>query len=208
MAYEVMSPTYRIQEAEPGATEAGNPGRLILVTLSGEVSAPLMDLLAHLLRWGLPRVLYLDGANAFDPHRLVRAARQRGLQPRGALSRIHLSRAFTCHQLEALVGEQLEERLQGARGDGVVVGGITELFLDEAVSLAEARAVLARTLRRLQVVSRAGHQVLLTHHSTPEERTRLPAFLPLLHQRADRWVRLIRPAGDREPLRFLPMERS
>ena len=48
-------------------------------------------------------VLYVDAANAFDPYLLSRLARDAGRPPKAILQRLHLSRAFTCHQLEAIL---------------------------------------------------------------------------------------------------------
>ena len=52
-------------------------------------------------------VLYVDGANAFDPYILSALARDAGQPPRAVMQRLHLTRAFTCHQLETLIVERL-----------------------------------------------------------------------------------------------------
>jgi len=46
-------------------------------------------------------VLVVDAVNAFDPYRLVREARERGLSRAAALRRVRVARAFTSHQLVA-----------------------------------------------------------------------------------------------------------
>ncbi|MGH9830850.1 MAG: hypothetical protein ACREDR_47190, partial [Blastocatellia bacterium] len=45
------------------------------------------------------RVLYLDGANRFDPLLLMRLARQRGYDVQEFNRNIRIARAFTCFQL-------------------------------------------------------------------------------------------------------------
>ena len=44
-------------------------------------------------------VLYLAGANVFDPFLVGRLAKAGRVAPARALQQIHISRAFTCHQM-------------------------------------------------------------------------------------------------------------
>jgi hypothetical protein len=47
--------------------------------------------------------IFMDGGNSFNPYALSRLAKSFGAEPRKVLSRIHVARAFTEYQLEALV---------------------------------------------------------------------------------------------------------
>jgi hypothetical protein len=82
-------------------------------------------------------VLVVDAANAFDPYRLVREARGRGISWAAALSRVQVARAFTSHQLVRLLKEELTRQLEPQ--SLVLVLGPVSLFYDEQIPLAERR---------------------------------------------------------------------
>ncbi len=48
--------------------------------------------------------VFIDGWNSFNPYVLSRIAKSSGTEPRKVLSRIHVARAFTEYQMDALVG--------------------------------------------------------------------------------------------------------
>ncbi|HUO34315.1 MAG TPA: hypothetical protein VMU43_04935 [Candidatus Acidoferrum sp.] len=95
------------------------------------------------------RVLYLDGANRFDPLLLVRLARQRGKDARGFNRNIRVARAFTCFQLTELLC-RAPRLLEGFPADVVMVTALPELYFDEDVHEADAIASFHRGLRALQ----------------------------------------------------------
>jgi len=82
-------------------------------------------------------VLVVDAANAFDPYRLVREARGRGISRAAALRRVRVARAFTSHQLVRLLKEEFPEELEPL--SLVLVLGPVSLFYDEQIPLAERR---------------------------------------------------------------------
>ena len=47
--------------------------------------------------------IFVDGGNSFNPYSLSRIAKSFGAEPRKVLSRIHIARAFTEYQMEALI---------------------------------------------------------------------------------------------------------
>jgi hypothetical protein len=111
------------------------PGRAAF--LWGEPFRPLVAVAAA---WGVARgagVLVVDAANAFDPYRMVREARGRGISRALALSRVRVARAFTSHQLVRLLKEELPGELESL--SLVLVLGPVSLFYDEQVPLAERR---------------------------------------------------------------------
>jgi len=115
------------------------PGRAVL--LWGE---PFRPLVAAAAAWGVARgarVLVVDAANAFDPYRLVREARARGLPRAVALSRVRVARAFTSHQLVRLLKEELPGELKPV--SLLLVLGPVSLFYDEQIPLAERRRLFA-----------------------------------------------------------------
>jgi hypothetical protein len=132
-------------------------------TLTGQSPVQKVTGLAHyFLTTPLLRgetVLVLDAANSFNPHRLASLARRRGSStPSGMnaatlakayLERVRLSRAFTCFQLAELIERTpAAARRTGARR--VVLTGVPDIFDDEELSDAEARAVFRRALARLR----------------------------------------------------------
>ena len=114
------------------------------------------------------RVLYLDGANAFDPYIPARMARESGLDPRQVLDRLFVSRAFTCHQLETLMVDRLEAAIRRHRPGLLVISGWGHLFHDENVPLKEAVRLLEATARSARHLAERGTPVLATHEDGPK----------------------------------------
>lgn len=88
------------------------------------------------------RVAVLDGGNRFNPYALARAAQERGRPPRELLSRVLVSRAFTCFQMDALAARPLP-------APRAVVLSMLDLFLEEAVAFSTAQLLLRRTAASL-----------------------------------------------------------
>jgi hypothetical protein len=154
-----------------------------------------------LLREG--RVLYVDGANAFDPYTLVRIARRAGTDARGLLSRLKVTRAFTCHQLETLLCERLAAAVVAERPALVVVAGWSDLFHDENVPEREAMRLLERTARAVQSVAARAVPVLGTHLTEPET-GRLPRLTACLTAAAEGVIAVSREEGEVRLTRVKP----
>ncbi len=56
--------------------------------------------------------LFLDGGNSFNPYSVSKIAKYLGEEPRYVLSRIHVARAFTEYQVEALIHGLLDALAQ------------------------------------------------------------------------------------------------
>jgi hypothetical protein len=111
----------------------------------------------------------VDGGNCFDPVAFSTHARRHGIDPEAVLDRIRITRAFTIHQLEAVVTEMLPPLVERDPRPLVAVLGLDHLFLEESLPLRERRQVLghiAGTLRDL----RARGMMLLVTHDPPRER--------------------------------------
>ncbi len=112
-------------------------------------------------------VLFLDAANCFDPFQVAKFARRCGREPKEFLERVRVSRAFTCFQMAELVERTPEAaRRFGARC--VVLTGFPDIFDDEEIPAAQARAAFIRIqphfrrwaalrLRALAFSDRAAH---------------------------------------------------
>ena len=133
------------------------PGRAAL--LWGE---PLRPLAAAAAAWGVARgapVFVVDAANRFDPYRLVREARTRGLDHQEALARVRVARAFTSHQVVRLLKEDLAREL--TPGGLALLLGPVSLFYDEQVPLQERRRLFQEMVDILTVIKTRAPILLL-----------------------------------------------
>jgi hypothetical protein len=105
-------------------------------------------------------VVYLDGANTFDPFVIGRVARTRRQPPRKALSLIHVARAFTCHQMERLVSDCLAEALDRYQARMAVLSGLFETLYDEAVRDREVARLWGRMREAIDRLTQRGYAVL------------------------------------------------
>lgn len=130
-------------------------------------------------------VVFADGGNAFDPYTVSFFARTHGLDPRGALERIYISRAFTAYQLTSLILEKLQEALRGFGSKFAVISDISRLFLDRDVPKIEAREIFnSLTLYLRDFASKNSVIVLATDF--PHNPSRRGLFLEsALHGRAN-----------------------
>jgi hypothetical protein len=116
--------------------------------------------LARPLLAGEP-VVAVDGGNRFDPYEIGKAERALGGSGRGALSRILVSRAFTCHQMEALLSRRLGPALDRSGARIAVIFGLAETFTDADVPFAEACRVFRSCLSSLRRLAAGGTRVVL-----------------------------------------------
>ena len=172
------------------------------VLLGGSLALPAATLLSGVLAASGGRVLFVDGANAFDPYVVASYARRIGLHPKEILDRENflLSRAFTCHQLTVLLEERVQEHLERNPALLVVSGPLTT-FMDEGVPWREVKALFKRLQRTLLGVGRT--PLLIAQPSVPGAKERQALFreLPSLVETValaerDEWgprVRILKP---------------
>ena len=157
--------------------------------------------LARPLAAGEP-VVAVDGGNRFDPYEIGRAERGLGGSGRAALSRILVSRAFTCHQMEALLSRRLGPALDRSGAGIAVVFGLPETFTDADVPFAEACRVFRNCLSSLRRLATAGTRVVLVGEGGIASRDDRSGFLRhlvriadpclLLHREGDGWKATLR----------------
>lgn len=124
------------------------PGVFSLVLASSPVRSRIEErLLLDAVARGEDAAL-ICGDNRLDAYGLLARARSLGLEEALA-DGVHLARAFTVHQFLALLEETLPYMVRETHARFVLVTGILDPFGDEDVTDAEARAMLPRTLRRL-----------------------------------------------------------
>lgn len=132
--------------------------------------------LARPLLSGEPAVI-VDGGNRFDPYEVARAERALGGSGHVALSRLLVSRAFTCHQMEALLSRRLAPALARTGARFAVILGLPETFTDADVPFAEACRVFRGCLAALRRIARKGTRVVLVS-SIPPVSTAFPPATP------------------------------
>jgi hypothetical protein len=167
------------------------PGKMAGIFGDGACGFALRALAVPLLR--AEAVVAVDGANRFDPYEISKAARARGGDGREALSRIRVSRAFTCHQMEALLSRRLPGELSRFDARLALVLGLPETFADADVAYAEACRVFRNCLSALRALARRGTRVVLAGKGEPAAGGRY-AVGPLPADRAGFFRHLVRTA--------------
>jgi hypothetical protein len=139
-------------------------------------------------------VLFLDGAQAFDPFVISRIARDAGAPPRALLAAIQVSRAFTCQQMVRLVTDRLAAALTTYRSGTIILAGPLDSFYDETVPAEEARRLAQVLFAALRQLTGQGLRLfcLCPPPASPGRRENL---LETLRLRADRVVSLSETTG-------------
>ncbi len=106
-----------------------------LVSLQGEPSNALSHLLCARAIYPLPPgldsdVVFVDGGNLFDSYTISQHAFRLGLDGEKTKDRIHLSRAFTHHQLSGLIFDKLPTEIDQYKAQLAIVSDITALYCD------------------------------------------------------------------------------
>lgn len=135
-------------------------------------------------------VVYLDGANAFDPFVIGRLARAHRRPPRKVLNLIHVARAFTCHQMERLVSDCLAEALDRYQARVAVLSGLFETLYDEVVRDREVARLWSRMRESIHRLTQRGYTVLCLCPPAPALVRGGRPCLDQLRRQADRAIRV------------------
>lgn len=136
------------------------PARIVAFNAPDALIHPhVMQSLAHQTAHGA-RVGVLIGHNRFALHTLTRWARVNRCDAHALLTRIELSRAFTCYQLHRRI---ITLDVQTPRPwRALYVLGLLDTLYDESVEYAEAARLLNEILVRLKMLCQVGLPVLIT----------------------------------------------
>jgi hypothetical protein len=143
----------RVDDAFPGF-ELGD-----LVALRGNAASFMSFVLS--VRSQLPpergglesSTIFVDGGNLFSPYSVAEIARGYGLDPKEALDRVYVSRAFTAYQLSSLIMEKSCDALKRTGSHLLIVSDITSLFLDRDVPQTEARELFTKVCCKLAQIA-------------------------------------------------------
>ena len=162
------------------------PGEVTVWSGPSVAVEPLLELLYAASATVRGRVSLLEGANRFHPYRIGELGRSLGLDASRTLRRVRLARAFTAHQMVALVDGWLRE--VRAHPATLLVGhDLPALFWDGETPDDERDALLGQVARGLaEVVRRAGLPLLVT--LGPEGLARFPG----LADEGPRWADYVR----------------
>jgi hypothetical protein len=135
-------------------------GGLVLLYGDHAVLAYSLRAVASLLASG-QHVVFIDSANAFNPFLIAEVATRLNRPPEELLNRIHVSRTFTAHQLEALITERLSDALKTYASRVLVASGFLDNLYDEDVEPREAWRVFRKATAHLRALADAGVLVLV-----------------------------------------------
>jgi hypothetical protein len=129
-----------------------------------------------LARGGLDSsTVFVDGGNMFNPYLIAEIARGYGLDSRGVLEKVYVSRAFTAYQLSSLILEKLESVLKRRRARLLIVSDATSLFLDRDLPKVEARELFMKVCVKLSEIASEKQAIIVVGYF-PEERSRQSSF--------------------------------
>lgn len=153
-----------------------------ITVFHGELNLPRIShyFLPRILLAGNP-VLYLDGANRFDPLLLARFARSRGKDASTFNKRIRIARAFTCFQLTELI-TRLPVFLREFPARAVFITGLPDLYFDEDVQEPEAKASFQHALNALKQLAQRRLALAVFTKATGVRTTRQKFFRQLKEQ--------------------------
>ena len=139
-----------------------------LAALYGKASHPFSSLLC--VRATLPQplgldsnVVFIDGGNVFDAYSTSEHAIRHGIEAEKVLAKIHLSRAFTYHQLGTLINEKLPRALDHFNAKLAIISDITLLYCDPDVQdKQDALNVFRKDIRTLAALAEQRHILIVT----------------------------------------------
>ena len=142
----------------------------------------------YLLVWRTlqEQAFWVDSANVFDLALITRLAKEINLDVKQLLQRIHISRAFTIHQLESLIGNSLEAAMEKMNSRLCFVSGLLDAFFDEEVPVWEAEGVLRHILGKLRLLADRGYMIIILAPDLRVPHRERKVFPHLLSKAADR----------------------
>ena len=87
-------------------------GRLTLFDSGSDFVHQLTTLLCVRAAMEGETIVFVDGGNSVDPHGMVALGKRIGLTREEILPRVHVARAFTCHQMTTLLSDMLDKKIQ------------------------------------------------------------------------------------------------
>jgi hypothetical protein len=165
-------------------------GRLALIDSGSDFVFRLTTLLCVRAVLEGDAVVFVDGGNSIDPHGMVALGKRVGLTRAEILPRVHVARAFTCHQMTTLILDILDRKLEETGAGLVVLSCLPEMYLDEDVERGEAHQLFMRSLRTLRRVVAARDVVGLVTNAGLGKLYRRKSIRRQLYEGVDRTIRI------------------
>jgi len=143
----------------------------------------------YLMAWRLLQeesVVLVDGANIIDLPLILKLTDGQKVNRRQLLDHLHLSRAFTVHQLEAVICEKLDKALQKYQSRLCFISGLLDTFHDEEVPEWEATRILRKTTEKLRALASQGYRLIILAPDPPAPKMGRRNLVPLVTQIEDR----------------------
>jgi len=102
-------------------------------------------------------VIFVDGGNNFDPYSISDNSVEQRLDPEEVLEHIHISRAFTHHQLASIIIDKLPHAIEEFKAKLIVVSDITGLYCDPDVrddDKDDSLLIFSKTVHTLRMLAR------------------------------------------------------
>lgn len=143
-------------------------------------------------------VVFVDGGNTFRLYQVARLARLHHLDPKHALERIYISRAFTAYQMTGLILEKLKETIKQHDAKLAIISDIAGFFLDKDVPDSEARRIYSQVTAYLSNFAKENHIILIATYPPHQENRRNSFLHALTCGRANSVISLRQTKYDRE----------
>jgi len=140
-------------------------------------------------------VVFLDGGNSVDPHGMVAIAKRAGIAREEVLPRVHVARAFTCHQMTTLILDMLDKKLKETQAGLAIFACLPTMYLDEDVERSEAHQLFQRSLRSVRRTVEEREVVGLVTNAGLAKLNRRRSIRRQLYEGADRVVRVLHKKG-------------
>jgi len=165
-------------------------GRIALVDSGSDFVFRLTTLLCVRAVMEGQDVVFLDGGNSVDPHGMVALGKRVGMTRAEILPRVHVARAFTCHQMATLILDMLDKKVEATGAGLVVVSCLPEMFLDEDVERDEAHQLFMRSMRAIRRVVSGQDVVGLVTNAGLGKLYRRKSIRRQLYEGVDRAIRI------------------
>ncbi len=109
-------------------------------------------------------VIFIDGGNNFDPYAISDNSVEQGLDSKKVLEQLHISRAFTHHQLACIIIDKLPSAIEEFKAKLVVVSDITSLYCDPDVrddDKDDSLQIFSKSVHKLRTLARQHHCLIV-----------------------------------------------
>ena len=111
--------------------------------------------------------IYIDGGMQVDPYKIARYAKKMEINPKEILKHLHISRAFTVHQMSTLIYDMLEPIIKRYNPKTLVICKYPLLYLDSDVEKKEAQILLKNNISFIKKLTKKYNLItILTNPDT------------------------------------------